>query len=123
MEKEAVIVHSRCGRTMQSPRIKSPQKNPNVWDIIFSFAAFDVPNIDGMRGRFESGAESLKRLPLAQIGRVEIRGANVIHELRPAEQLEELDCTRVPSRDVACELLEYGSRSFAPAITNRVRHF
>src|SRR5438046_9125713 len=98
MEKEAVIVHSRCGRTMQSPRIKSPQKNPNVWDIIFSFAAFDVPNIDGMRGRFESCAEALKRLPLAQIGRVETRGANVIHELRPAQHRQALESLRGPSR-------------------------
>src|SRR6266516_1698979 len=123
MEKKAVIVHARCGRSAQPPRIESPQENPNVWDIVFSFGAFDVPNIDGMRGRFESGAESLKRLPLTQIRRVEIRQANVIHELRPAEQLEELDCARVPSRDIACELLEYRSGALAPAITDRVRHF
>ena len=123
MEKETVIVYARCGRTAQPPRIQSPQENPNVWDIVFSFGAFDVPNIDGMRGRFESGAESLERLPLAQIRCVKIRRANVIHELRPLEQLEELDSARVPARDIPRQLLEYTSSPFAPAITNRVRHF
>src|SRR6266576_7133856 len=109
MEKEAVIVHSRCRRTAQPISIQSPEENSNVWDVIFSFTAFDVPDVDSMSGRFESGAKSLERLPLAQIGRVEIRWSNVIHELRPAEQLEKLNRAGVPARDIARELLKYGS--------------
>ncbi len=123
MEKEAVIVYSRCWRTAQPISVQSPQENPNVWDVVFSFAAFDVPDIDGMRARFESAAKSLERLPLAQIGRVEIRWSNVIHELRPRKQLEKLDRARVPARDIARELLEYGSGAFTAAITDGVRHF
>src|SRR5215211_7244667 len=123
MEKEAVIVHSRCGRTAQPISIQSPEENSNVWDVIFSFAAFDVPDVDSMRGRVESAAKSLERLPLAQIRRVEIRGTNVIHELRPAEQLKKLNRARIPARDIARELLKYGSGTFAAAITDGVRHF
>ena len=85
MEKKPVIVHSRCWRTVKPPGIQSPEKNPNVWDVIPPFAALHVPDVNGMRNRFKSAAESLKRLPFAQIWRVEIRRSNVIHELRPAE--------------------------------------
>src|SRR5258707_10790692 len=123
MEKKAVIVHSRRGRTAQPISIQSPQENPNVWNVIFSFAAFDVPDVNSMRSRFESAAKSLERLPLAQIGRVEIRWSNVIHELRPRQQLEKLNRARVPTRDIARELLEHGGGTFAAAIADGVRHF
>ena len=84
MEKKAVLVHPRRRRTAQPIGIQAPEKNPNVWDVVFSFAALDVPDVNGVRARFESAAKSLERLPLAQIGRVKIRWSNVIHELRPA---------------------------------------
>src|SRR5262245_33065898 len=123
MEKKAVIVHLRCGRTAQPISIQPPEENSNVWNVIFSFAAFDMPDVDCMRGRFESAAKSLERLPLAQVRRVECRWPNVIDELRPPQQLEKLNRARVPARDVARELFEYGSGSFASTITDRVRYF
>src|SRR5258707_12446469 len=123
MEKKAVIVHSRRGRIAQPISIQSPQENSNIRDVIFSLAAFDVPDVDSMRSRFESAAKSLERLPLAQIRRVEIRWSNVIHELTPRNQLEKLNRARVPARDITRELLEHGSGAFAAAIADGVRHF
>ena len=37
--------------------------------------------------------------------------------------MKELDCARVPARDIARKLLEYRSGAFASAITDGVRHF
>ncbi len=73
LKKKAMIIHPNGGRTAQPKGIQAPEENPDVWDVVFSFAALDVPDVDGVRGRFERGAQSLERLPLPQIGRVEIR--------------------------------------------------
>ncbi len=47
----------------------------------------------------------------------------MIHELRRGQQLEKLDRARVPAGDITRQLFEDGGGAFAPAITDRIRHF
>ena len=68
-----------------------------------------------MRGAIEAGVDEEARLPAAQVRRVVVPEADVVHVLRVAEDPEELDCVRAPCRYIARELLHHQHRAFAAA--------
>ena len=50
IEKKTVASSTRtAGRTAQPEGIQAPEKNPDVRDVVFPFAALDMAHIDGAR--------------------------------------------------------------------------
>ena len=95
-------------------RVKPPQEDADVRDVEAPAPALDPPHLDGVRDRLERAADAGERFPAAQVRRVVVERAQMVHVLRRREPLEVLDGARVPAGDVARDLLEHRHRALAP---------
>ncbi len=83
----------------------------------------DPPHVDRVQVAIEGPVQTRDLFPIAQIGRVMGFRANVIHVLRPAQNLKALDHPRRPTGHVARQLFEHGRGALAPAKGDGVRDF
>ena len=105
----------RGRRLCDAVGIQRPQEDADVLNVVAAATRGDAPHIDFVRGAVESRVNEETGLPTAQLRRVVVPQANVIHILRIAKDPEELDCVCSPSRSIARQLLHHQDGALAAA--------
>ena len=126
---EAVAPAGRVGlderRAREPERLHAPEEDADVADVVTARARADPPHLGRVREAVEGARlEAAGELELPLVAEIGGRGrvrADVVHVLRRAEQLEELDRAGGPAGDVGRELLEDGDGALAPPVADRVR--
>jgi hypothetical protein len=106
---------------------EGPEKDAYVLDVVAALllgeTRIDAADIDTVGGAVESGVDEEAGLPVAQIGRVVVVAADVIHVLRVAEDAKEFDGMRAPAGGIAGQLFHHQDGAFAAAERDGVGNF
>ena len=87
-----------------------------------AYADAGASHVHGMSDGVEGGVAPVQFFPVAQIRCVVRMGTQMIHVLRPTQQLKEFYRPRRPAGDIPRQLLEHGCRTLAAAIADGVGH-
>src|SRR5262245_27759398 len=106
MERVAAGADPPSVATLDRVRIQTPEKKPDVGDIVAAGAVGDAAYVHRMRSRIEGGytvGDTLAGVVVAQIDRAAPRWVHpcVAHVLVPAEPLEKFHHSGIPPGHVA----------------------
>ena len=124
------IAHRPRRHPLQRIRLQAPQENPEIGDVPAAPATADAPHLGRAgcigKGRIDQveaiGPICRRGVPGrgAQVGRAEVRWADVVDVLGGAQQLKELDGPGPPVGHIPRQLFQDRSGALAATVAQRV---